>query len=310
MDPSTKRLLERQGYKIVGSHSAVKLCHWLRQKLLYDRPCYKEAFYGIQTHRCLQMTPSVDHCNMNCLYCWRVQSFDQEKWENFDQPAFVLEESIKAQRSLVSGFGGDERCDHQMWEEARNPNQVAISLTGEPTLYPYLSGLIEETRKNSMTSFLVSNGTRPGILENLNPLPTQLYVSLSAPSREIYQRLCAPFSRNSWENLMKTLEIFPALGTRKVIRITLVDGWNVGYESEYARLIEKANPDFVEAKAYVFVGASRRRMRIENMPSYERVRSFARRLAEETSLAILAKKEDSRVVVLGNHKQDLKIRGI
>jgi wyosine [tRNA(Phe)-imidazoG37] synthetase (radical SAM superfamily) len=39
-------------------------------------------FYGIRSHRCLQMTPVVDQCTHNCLFCWRVQGFErkEEQW--------------------------------------------------------------------------------------------------------------------------------------------------------------------------------------------------------------------------------------
>lgn len=37
----------------------------------------------------------------------------------------------------------------------------------------------------------------------------------------------------------------------------------------YSELIEKTNPDYIEAKAYMFVGYSRKRLEVENMPMFE-----------------------------------------
>ncbi len=54
-----KSLLERQQYRFVGKHSAVKICHWTKQSLTGIDTCYKETFYGINAHRCVQMSPSV-----------------------------------------------------------------------------------------------------------------------------------------------------------------------------------------------------------------------------------------------------------
>jgi tRNA wybutosine-synthesizing protein 1 len=68
-DAGTMKHLEKQQYRIVGGTGAVKLCHWMRQKLIHGRACYKEEFYGIDSHRCLQMTPSVNICNFKCLFC-------------------------------------------------------------------------------------------------------------------------------------------------------------------------------------------------------------------------------------------------
>lgn len=308
MDTDARRLFERQGYKIVGAHSGVKLCHWLRQKLIHGRPCYKEHFYGIDCHRCLQTSPTLEQCNQNCLFCWRIQNFPGWEFEKIDEPEDILDKGIEAQRSLVSGFKGDERCDPGMWKEAREPNQVAISLTGEPTLYPRLGEFIEVCKNRGMTTFLVTNGTTPKVLEKLDPLPTQLYVTVAAPNPDIYGKLCAPISEKSWQRLNKSLELLPSLDTRTVIRLTLVDGWNLGWEDQYYELIEKADPDFVEPKAYVFVGASRERLRIENMPSHEMIKEFGKRLSSRLGYDVISEKPDSRVVLLASGKKSPQLQ--
>src|SRR5438132_1140238 len=69
MDPEKQEVLERQGYRIVGEHSGVKLCHWTKASLTKGVGCYKQTFYGIESHRCLQMTPAVDACNLACQFC-------------------------------------------------------------------------------------------------------------------------------------------------------------------------------------------------------------------------------------------------
>jgi len=315
MDRAFKRILEKQHYRVVGEgeHSAVKLCHWMRQKLFYGRACYKENFYGIECHRCLQMSPAVNTCNHRCLFCWRNQEFNERTLpgETADDPGVILEESILAQRKLVSGFKGDDRCDVELWKEAQDPTQVAISLAGEPTMYPYLGDFIALCRRRGMTTFLVTNGTVPGALEQLekmDELPTQLYVTVPAPDFESYRKLCNPYEgRKSWENIMKTLELLPSLDTRTVIRHTLVDGWNMQDVKGYAKLDEMADPTFIEPKGYVFVGASRMRMDLDNMPSHEKVAAFARALGEETGYDLLAEEEKSRVALLGRDKGRMRI---
>ncbi len=298
MDPEIERILRKQGYAIVGKHSAVKLCHWLRESLLHNRPCYKQTFYGIRTHRCLQMTPAVNNCTQNCLFCWRFQGFSEVYMKEVDDPEFIVEESIRQQRGLLTGYKGDPRVSREKWEEAMEPRHVAISLTGEPTLYPRLGELIEEYHKRGFTTFLVTNGTMPEVLENLDPLPTQLYVTVAAPNEEIYKKLLVPLIRNGWERLKRTFELLPSLDTRKVIRHTLVKGWNMEQVEEYAKLDMLAEPDFIEPKAYVFVGYSRERLTISNMPSTEEIRNFARRMSELTGYRYEDEREDSRVVLL------------
>ncbi|MGA1821736.1 MAG: 4-demethylwyosine synthase TYW1 [Thermoplasmatota archaeon] len=306
MDEDLRAMFEKQGYAVVGNHTAVKTCHWLRESLIERRVCYKQEFFGISSHRCLQMSPAANVCNHRCLYCWRYQGSD-DRIEYWDDPADIVEGTIEAQRRLVSGFKGDDRCDPKMWEEARNPNQVAISLTGEPTLYPHLGELIREYGKRGFTTFLVTNGTMPDVIENLDPLPTQLYVSVDAPTKEIYGKLCLPKIDGGWERLLRTLQILPSLDTRIVARHTLVDGWNLGYEREYASLDKIADPDFIEPKGYVYVGYSRERLEMENMPSFERILGFANRMSELTGYAITGENRPSRVVLLSNGRSPISI---
>jgi len=271
----------------------------MRQKLIYGRPCYKEEFYGVESHKCLQMTPSVNICNFRCLFCWRFHGMTGFEGSECLEPEALLEGCIREQRLLVSGFKGDSRCDPGMWEEARLPNQVAISLSGEPTLYPHLGEFIGLCERRGMTTFLVTNGSVPKAIENLSTLPTQLYVTVAAPNRELFERLCVPQSSRAWDSLKETLALLPSLDTRVVVRHTLVDGWNLGWEDEYAKLDEIADPTFIEPKGYVFVGDSRSRMTMANMPSHSKVREFSKRIAERMSLELIMEREDSRVVLLG-----------
>ncbi|MFW5946453.1 MAG: 4-demethylwyosine synthase TYW1 [Candidatus Natronoplasma sp.] len=307
MKEEKKEILKKHGYALTGEESGAKLCHWVGEKLMSGDSCYKEDFYGIDCHRCLQMSPALDICNQSCLFCWRYQDhYDKDKIE-FDDPKEIVERSLQAQKELVSGFGGEERCSKKMWEEAREPNQVAISLAGEPTVYPHLGELIKEYEKRGMTTFLVTNGTKPGMLEDLDHLPTQLYITLAAPNRDIFQKLCVPKSKDLWDKLNHSLEILGSLDTRTVVRLTLVDGWNIGWGSEYAELLKKADPDFVEAKGYVFVGDSRRRMSINNMPSHQTVRGFAEKLSRLIGREMLQEKERSRVVLIGEDSSKQKL---
>ena len=304
MDEDLKQILERQQYRIVGENSAVKICHWMRQKLLHGRPCYKEVFYGIDSHRCLQFTPTLNQCNHNCIFCWRHQNYDESgiTFTN-DDPEEILDKAILAQRKLISGFKGDPRCDVSMWEEAQEPNQVAISLAGEPTLYKRLGDFIGLCRERGMRTFLVTNGTLPKVLEELDHLPDQLYITVAAPNEEIYKRLCIPLIKKGWEQLLKTLELLPSLDTRTTIRHTLVKGWNMVDIPDYARLDRMAEPMFIEPKAYVFVGSSRLRMTLANMPSFDEVLAFAKKLAEETGYQLADIQKCSRVCLLSREKE-------
>ncbi len=301
MDSQKQEVLERQGYRIVGEHSGVKLCHWTKASLTKEVGCYKQTFYGIESHRCLQMTPTVDACNLACQFCWRTQEWGSDSLRLADDPGLIVEDSIRAQRELLSGFKGNPNVTRERFLEAWHPTNVAISLTGEPTLYRRLGEMIDEFKRRNMSTFLVTNGTTPATLRRMHAegrLPTQLYVTVAAPNEEIYQRLMVPKSGNEWRKLKETLALLPSLPTRTVIRHTLVEGWNLGWEDEYAELDRIAKPMFIECKGYSFVGESRLRLEAENVPSHASIHTFAEQLANRIGYQIAAEREDSRVVLL------------
>jgi tRNA wybutosine-synthesizing protein 1 len=303
--------LKGQHYKFFGKreHAAAKLCLWTKKSIRNRGFCYKQAFYGVESHRCLQMSPNV-YCQLRCVFCWRTWEHEPLNYlpEHWDEPKELVEESIVAQKKLLSGLGGVEDTDRKKFKEAQEPNQIAISLDGEPTMYPYLGELIGEYHKRNATTFLVSNGLLPERLEALEPLPTQLYISLYGPDKQTHQKTNNPLTKDSWEKLNESLELFPSLDTRKVIRLTMVKGVNMIEPKKYADLIKIAQPDFIEAKGYMFVGGSRQRLAIENMPTHDEIRQFALDLNKHLDYRLIGEKKDSRVVLLSNGEKDAKIR--
>jgi tRNA wybutosine-synthesizing protein 1 len=287
-----KELQDLKGYQIVGKHSAVKSCLWLKKSIRDEGFCYKQKFYGISSHRCLQMTPALI-CNQSCIHCWRPLKL-LPRIEGWDSPKFIAEESIKAQHRLLSGFHSTKWINKKKLKEAYNPNQVAISLIGEPTLYPYLDELVEEYKAKHMTTFVVTNATKPEVIERIEPY--QLYISLTAYSEESHLALNKP-KKNFWDEINKSLKIMGKKNCRTVIRLTLIKGYNMKAEG-FAPLIEKASPMFAEAKAYMYLGHSRLRLPAEAMPEHEEVREFAEKLSKLTGYELSDESKISRVVLL------------
>ena len=322
-----KEILKKQHYGLVGNHSAVQICRWTKNSLRDQGVCYKEKFYGIQSHRCCQMTPSVVFCPNKCIHCWRAIEYtlgDKIKGK-IDSPKEIIDGCIEAQRKLLQGFKVDKKSNKKQlskanmkkWKEAQEPMQFAISLSGEPTVYPKLGEIIEELRKRGKTSFLVSNGLYPEKLNELkakDQLPTQLYISVNVPNKEMYQGFHRSIKKDAWERLMKSLEIMAKLKnkTRTIFRINLIRDINMDEKhiKEFAKLIKKAKPLFVEAKGYMSVGFARQRLGYDRMPNHKEIMNFAKKLAKTTGLRILDEHERSRVVVLGKNKKDLKIKKV
>ena len=295
------KTLEKKGYRFVGSHnhSAAKVCHWTKKSIMDDGVCYKEKFYGIKSHRCLQMSPSIPFCHHKCLFCWRDVDVTSTSWtEDYDDPGQIIDECIEAQRKLLVGFFGNPNANQEKVLEAQDPTNAAISLAGEPLLYPSINQLLEEYARRNFTTFLVSNGLSPEKLGNLDPEPTQLYLSLDAPNREVYQKICDPQIPDGWERLNHSLELLSSFNCRTVIRMTCVAGHNMTHPEEYARIIESTNPDFVEIKAYMYVGSSRERLKFENIPRSRDILSFAQNIASLCGREIVDQSLESRVVLL------------
>ncbi|VVB76222.1 S-adenosyl-L-methionine-dependent tRNA 4-demethylwyosine synthase [Candidatus Tiddalikarchaeum anstoanum] len=307
-----KTVYEKRRYKMVGSHSAVKLCTWTRNSLVGKGHCYKEEFYNVKSHRCLQMTPVVAWCEHSCLFCWRPCEFTQGtsmKDVKIDEPEDIINNAVEAQRKLLIGFKGNDKTPKKMYEEAINPNQAAISLAGEPTLYPKINGLLDIFKKKNFTTFLVTNGMNPKVLEQLSPLPTQLYITLVAGNPKDYAKITnSCYKEKGFQRLLDSINVMKSLNTRKVLRLTLVKDYNMKNPGEYAKIIENSGCDFVEAKAYMHVGSSIERLGRENMPSFSEIKIFSKNLADELGWKIIDEQEVSRVCLIA--KEDYSWRKI
>jgi tRNA wybutosine-synthesizing protein 1 len=304
--------IRKQGYHIVGSHSAAKACKWARDAVLDKGWCYKHQFYGIASHRCLQSSPIMQFCNLSCRFCWRLIPETKTGWMKmpdafeWDEPVFILDGLIDAQKRIFSGFLGNEKANPIHAKEAMDPKHATFSLIGEPTMYPKLSELLKACHIKGMTTFLVTNGTLPHALLKLDTLPTQLYVSLVAPDEKTYAYVTQQSEEQTkllWSNYLKTLDIMASLKgkTRTTLRTTLAKELNAFSFEKYAELIKRAQADFVEIKSMVFVGGARnkeRGLRLEDMLTMDEIREIGKKLASTTGYLYTDEHAPSRVALL------------
>jgi tRNA wybutosine-synthesizing protein 1 len=266
---------------------------WCKRALAGGEMCYKHQFYGIDSHRCVQMTPTL-RCNQRCLFCWRSFEHEPEEMEECP-PETILAGIHKFQKKALAGYNAvlDNTVTEERWKEALDPRHVAISLSGEPTLYSQLPQLIELFNTNGYTTFLVSNGTNPDVLRRCHPY--QMYVSLDAPDEETYKAVCRP-AGNYWEQIQESLSL---LGSRRsAVRITLVKGLNDFAPEKYAAILQESEAQFVEVKGYMYLGYSRNRLARENMPDHAYVRSFADKIASACDYRFRDENVLSRVICL------------
>jgi tRNA wybutosine-synthesizing protein 1 len=254
------------------------------------------------------MTPAAFYCTQQCLFCWRAQTIDlQTSWNElrlpkWDSPEEIVEGSLRAQHAILTGYKDNPKTNRQKLREALTPKHVAISLTGEPTLYSHIDELIRIFHTKGFTTFLVSNGTMPLALAKLSEEPTQLYISVCAPDKETFKKARRPQIPRGWEKLNSTLDNLPNFKYPTVMRITSVRDVNMRNVEGYAGLIRKAEPTYVEAKAYMHVGFSRLRLGYENTPSHDEIREFSKQLAYLTDYDLINESKESRVVLLSKLK--------
>jgi tRNA wybutosine-synthesizing protein 1 len=181
-------------------------------------------------------------------------------------------------------------------------------------VYENIGGLVEELRKRGKTSFIVTNGLYPEKIEELakkKQLPTQLYISVNTPNEKLYKIFHRSSKRDAWERLNKSLEIMSKLGkqTRTVFRMNLVKNLNMIEPENYAKLIKKANPLFIEVKGFMSVGFARQRLGYERMPYHKEIVEFSKEVLKFLpEYKILDEKKESRVLLLGKSKKDMKIK--
>ncbi len=389
-------------YRIIGNnkHSAIKPCHWLEQKLMTgreNRNCYKSIF-GIQSHKCLQNSPSFPFCNHQCVFCWRdIENGDlgSDFIVEPDEPRDLVNEMIRHHQDIIQNhlplrryldnyeimneilyymLKNGEHCDinqlsniihvsrnkieralillknqkfihsidntyknfkleedikscinskeeiqslihselttpdeiMQTHSEAIYPNHAAISLDGEPLLYPKISELVEEFKTRKMTTFIVTNSTLPEKIESLDSLPSQLYLTLPASNEEVYKKTCRPMIKNGWKKIEASLDMIESLSCRTLVRLTAVKSLNVKLDESliknYVKIIEKANPNFFEIKGFTLQAKAlliKERLKSDNpvnyyFPEYDYLEQIALKFEELGNFPLIYTNKDSR----------------
>ncbi|MFX1591066.1 MAG: radical SAM protein [Promethearchaeota archaeon] len=407
-------------YRIIGEnkHSSIKPCHWLEQRLATgrdNRNCYKGVF-GIQSHKCLQNTPSLPFCNHQCVFCWRdieFGSLGSDFVVEADDPKLLIDDMLRHHRDIIKNhlplrryinnyeimldilyymllnnqqshsvdslhnnihvsknkieravtllknqefikptdytyrnfiLDNDINCcigsrdeleilinreltspDEimQAHNEAMTPNHAAISLDGEPLLYPRISEYVQEFKNRNMTTFIVTNGTLPENIEMLEPLPTQLYITLPAPNEQVYKKVCRPMIKNGWNRIINSLDLINSLSCRSVIRLTAIKdlNFNENMINDYSRIVKKANPNFFEIKGFTLQAKAlliKERLKSEKpvqefFPEYDYLRNLALKFEKISGFPLIYKNKASRdflFAVNWDKDKDPKINGI
>ncbi|XP_073931873.1 S-adenosyl-L-methionine-dependent tRNA 4-demethylwyosine synthase TYW1-like isoform X1 [Castor canadensis] len=279
--PALREALTKQGYQLIGSHSGVKLCRWTKSMLRGRGGCYKHTFYGIESHRCMETTPSLA-CANKCVFCWRHHTNPvgtEWRWK-MDQPEMILKEAIKHHQNMIRQFKGVPGVRAERLEEGMEVKHCALSLVGEPIMYPEINRFLKLLHQCKISSFLVTNAQFPMEIRNLKPV-TQLYVSVDASTKDSLRKIDRPLFRDFWRRFLDSLKALAAKQQRTVYRLTLVKSWNVDELQAYAQLVSLGSPDFIEVKGVTYCGeSSASSLTMANVPWHEEVVHFVSELVD------------------------------
>jgi tRNA wybutosine-synthesizing protein 1 len=305
----TERLrgdLSKQGYKLVGSHSAVKMCRWTKNSMRGRGGCYKHTFYGITSYQCMEMTPNLA-CASKCTFCWRHHknpTGTEWKWK-IDEPEEIVASSLENHYNMIKALRGVPGVTEERFQQAHTVRHCALSLVGEPIFYPKINRLLGMLHERGISTFLVTNAQFPEAMRSLVPV-TQLYVSIDAPNKETLKKIDRPLYRDFWERYIECLEIIREKKQRTVFRLTLVQKANMSDLEGYSELIKIGMPDFIEIKGVTFCGTSKaNKLTMENVPWHEQVVEFAQELLSylpEHVYELACEHSHSNCVLIANKK--------
>lgn len=273
--------LTKEGYRIIGTHSAVKLCRWTKNQLRGRGGCYKHSFYGITSYQCMEATPSLA-CANKCVFCWRHHKNPvgtEWRWKT-DPPEMIVQQAIALHVEMVHGMKGVPGVLPERLLEAHTVKHCALSLVGEPIMYPQINTMLGELHARDISTFLVTNAQFPERIEQLDPV-TQLYVSVDAASKDSLKAVDRPLFKDFWERYLASLKALKDKQQRTVYRMTLIKSWNMEELDGYATLIEHGLPDFIEIKAVTYCGKSdASSLTMANVPWHEEVCAYATALCD------------------------------
>jgi wyosine [tRNA(Phe)-imidazoG37] synthetase (radical SAM superfamily) len=237
---------------------------------------------------------------------------DDLKYYYLDKNIFdLLKQNGGNSEQVLDQFVTNPEDIKNVHKSAMNPRHAAISLDGEPTLYPFIGEYVNEFRKRKFTTFIVTNGTNPHIIQKLSDngnLPTQLYMTLPPPDINNYKMICKPRLNGLWDNINRTLSMLSDLKSRTVLRITSLKNLNIKDEmiEGYIERIQLARPDFLDIKGFTLEGAS---MNISDrigskepgsyyFPSFDDLMNFAKKISSKSGFEIIETHKKSRDILL------------
>ncbi len=122
-----------------------------------------------------------------------------------DEPEYILAHFMNLHNNMVKQLRGVPGVTPERFEEAKRIRHCALSLVGEPIMYPKINELLALLHKERISTFLVTNSQFPKQIAALGPC-TQQYCSIDAGNKEDLKKVDRPLNRNFWELFLESID--------------------------------------------------------------------------------------------------------
>lgn len=220
-----------------------------------------------------------------------------------DQPELIVEQAIENHQNMIKQFKGVPGVKADRFEEGMAVKHCALSLVGEPIMYPEINRLLKLLHHREISSFIVTNAQFPEEIRSLEPV-TQLYVSVDASTKDSLKKIDRPLFKDFWQRFLDSLTALAEKQQRTVYRLTLVKAWNVDELKAYADLVKLGKPDFIEVKGVTYCGeSSASTLTMANVPWHEEVVHFVQELADMLpEYEVACEHEHSNCILIAHNK--------
>src|ERR671910_154580 len=236
ISPLTKSKLQKAKYGIYN-HSAVEICHWTKKSFANEGNCYKHKFYGISTHRCMEMTPTAMNCENRCIYCWRPTEFYdtlQMPAHLVDEPDVIINRLIKEDALPTQLYLSTNASNRKMFYQINRPKYkdawdrwltTLNILAGINTRTVLRMTLIRNYNSdlNNIPEFVnVINKANPHFIE----VKSYMHIGMSTNRLEHNNMLDVKEVREFTNNLQKNLQDYNIMDESEISRIVVLQNQN------------------------------------------------------------------------------------
>lgn len=122
-----------------------------------------------------------------------------------DEPDVIVKGAMEGHYKMLKSMKGVPGVLPERFEEGMQIRHCALSLVGEPIMYPKINEFVSLLHEKRISSFLVTNAQFPEQIKSLVPV-TQLYVSIDSGTKEGLKKIDRPLFSDFWERYLACLD--------------------------------------------------------------------------------------------------------